>query len=164
MQRRSSCGYFDKGIDLQKIGPNRWNLSQMTERIVKKQITFGIDALVLNNVELFATKRMKRVRDPHFATLIRPIGRSRGAIATNGRWSVRSKVGRAPIHTVRRSPCACRSLRVQDTPWSLVPVRTSLGLLQCHDQFVQSSRVKAGPYSDPASPGQHDLQVGLCRL
>jgi hypothetical protein len=100
MQRRSSCGYFDKGIDLQKIGPNRWNLSQMTERIVKKQITFGIDALVLNNVELFATKRMKRVRDPHFATLIRPIGRSRGAIATDVRLSARVRADHAPVRAI----------------------------------------------------------------
>jgi len=30
--------------------------------IVKRQIAFAEDALVLNQVELFATKRMKRVR------------------------------------------------------------------------------------------------------
>jgi hypothetical protein len=46
--------------------------------------------------------------------------------------------------------------------WS--QAKTWLGLLQCQDQFAQSCRVKAGPYSDPGSLAKDHLQVALCGL
>ena len=71
MQSRAASRHFDKRVGLQKIGPDRRNLPQMTGRVTKKQIAFAENALVLDQVKLLATKRMKCVRNPHSTMLLR---------------------------------------------------------------------------------------------